>query len=58
MKKQTIKDIRAYANSIGRDNEFEMHNKSINYASVTKNKKKYTRKIKHKLAYEIRRNQD
>ena len=52
MKKQTIKDIIAYANSIGRDNEFEMHNKSINYASVTRNKKKYTRKLKHKIAYE------
>ena len=58
MKKQTIKDIIAYANGICRDNEFEMHNKSINYAKITRNRKKYTRKIKHKLAYELRGNQD
>ena len=48
-KKQTIKDIIASANAISRENEFQMHNKSINYASITRNKKRYTRKIKHKL---------
>lgn len=51
-----IKDIIAKANSISRINEFEMHNKSINYAKITRNRKKYTRKIKHKIAYELRRN--
>lgn len=46
-----VKDIIAKANSISRANEFKMHNKSINYASVTRNKKKYTRKLKHKIAW-------
>ena len=53
-----VKDIIAKANSISRNNEFEMHNKSINYAKINRNRKKYTRKIKHKLSYELRRNQD
>lgn len=46
-----VKDIIAKANSISRANEFKMHNKSINYASVIRNKKKYTRKLKHKIAW-------
>lgn len=47
-----VTDIIAKANLISRNNEFEMHNKSINYANVTRNRKKYTRKLKHKIAYE------
>lgn len=47
-----VKDIIAKANSISSNNEFELHNKSINYAKVTRNRKKYTRKLKHKIAYE------
>ena len=31
-----------------RDDEIAAHGKPINYSSVTKNKKQYTRKIKHK----------
>lgn len=46
-----VKDIIVKANSISRNNEFEMHNKSINYAKITRNRKKYTRKLKHKVSW-------
>lgn len=46
-----VKDIIAKANSISRNNEFEMHNKSINYAKITRNRKKYTRKLKHNVLW-------
>lgn len=50
--KKTIIDIIAKANKISRKSEIAMHGKSINYGNITRNKKAYTRKIKHKVNYE------
>lgn len=52
MKKTTIHDMISVANSIRRLSEINEHTKSINYDNVTRNKKKYTRKHKHKERYE------
>lgn len=52
MKKTTIHDMISVANSIRRLSEINEHTKSINYGNVTRNKKKYTRKQKHKERYE------
>lgn len=52
MKPKTIKDMISVANSIRRMSEINEHTKSINYGNVTRNKKKYTRKHKHKERYE------
>ncbi len=52
MKKTTIHDMISVANSIRRMREINEHTKLINYSNVTRNKKKYTRKQKHKEIYE------
>ena len=45
---KVIRDIISVANSISRKTELEQHHKTINYQNVARNRKKYTRKIKHK----------
>lgn len=52
MKQNIIKDMISVANSIRRMSEINEHTRPINYSNVTRNKKKYTRKQKHKKAYE------
>lgn len=52
MKQNIIKDMISVANSIRRMSEIKEHTRPINYSNVTRNKKKYTRKQKHKKAYE------
>lgn len=52
MKKTTIHDMISVANSMRRMMEINEHTKPINYGNVTINKKKYTRKQKHKETYE------
>lgn len=51
MKRKDILDIVNTAKSQDRKDEISMFGKSINYHNVTRNKKKYTRKAKHKKLY-------
>jgi hypothetical protein len=48
MKKNILKDIVSVANAINRKTELEEHTRRINYHNIVRNKKKYTRKFKHK----------
>jgi hypothetical protein len=47
-KKRNILQILSVVKKKSRNEEFIQHGKSISYANVEKNKKKYTRKMKHK----------
>ncbi|MDO4191076.1 MAG: hypothetical protein Q4D14_05265 [Bacteroidales bacterium] len=47
-KKDIVKQTLAAYKKARREEEIVAHNKPINYASITKDKTKYTRKNKHK----------
>jgi len=47
-KKQRILEILSTAKKKSRNEEFAQHGKSISYTNVERNRKKYTRKAKHK----------
>ena len=47
-KHKLITDSLNKAKSIQRKEEILIHLKPVNHPSITKNKKKYTRKLKHK----------
>lgn len=47
-KRNKIKDILNAVKARQRLEEIRYFGKQLNYASITKNKKKYSRKIKHK----------
>ena len=50
-KRKQIIDILNAVKSKQRSDEIEAHTKPITYGNLTRNKKKYTRKIKHKQIF-------